>query len=214
MTNNPLHDFKTAEIKHIIEKEFYQYAGKVLGDNVSCSIVTGPDHERHIKNAEEYINLSSKPTIYEINIDTFIDIYAAYKNNKRAKVLNTSIENANSRFIDCDLTCISDADVIINTLLSQIKTQANSASSKIFIFSMAARKADEKIMIGAYKKILGLLGSYVNKFGKKQDIIIKNRFNYLKEITIQGTKGRLVHYISYLYNSGGGPMYTCLLHYR
>ena len=213
MTNNLVHDFKIAFIKHKIEEQFYERTGKILG-KTNYSVVTGPDYERHINNAEKYLDLSSSPHIYEINTDIFIDIYSHYKSTK-VKVFNKSIETAKSRFIDCDLTCISDGDTIFNTLLNQIKHLSSSANqTKAFIFSMSPRSKNNTDIISIYRRVFGLLGNGVVKFGKKKSIIIQDKHHYMISIPIYMTKGRILYYESYLYNTGGGPMYTCLIIYK
>lgn len=208
------YDFSSASIKHIIEAEFYQKAGEVLPNtHISSTIVTGPDYQRHIDNHNKFINRDSI-RICEIDLDIFIDIYKGCKNLKNVKVLNKSIELFGSTFIDCDLTCTSDIEVIFNTLLKQIEVQASCGCRKVFIFSFGLRTNNPKPLDQYLRPIWGLLGASVGKYIISENISPKcGKLCYKKEVIIHGTKGRIKDYICYSYNAGGGPMLTCLLIY-
>jgi len=213
MNPNYTHDFSSASIKHLIEAEFYRKVGEILPKQRSATIVTGPDFKRHIDNYRKFIS-SGKLRICEINLDIFIDIYRACKSIPEISVVNKSIELFGSTFIDCDLTCVSDLDVIKNTLLKQIETQCQvSNHNKAFIFSFALRTSNPKSITAYLRPILGLLGSTVS------DLIVSpinaiNSYNWIKRVKIYGTKSRLKECICYEYNAGGGPMLTCLLIYK
>jgi len=209
------HDFSSASIKHLIEAEFYQKAGEWLTSNISSTIVTGPDFQRHIDNFKKYIN-RGKLRICEINLDIFINIYRGCRPQKEINVVNNSIELYGSTFIDCDLTCTSDLNAIKNTLLKQIEVQATAPCyNKVFIFSFSTRTPNPKPKESYFRPIFGLLGANVKKVNVTPTEKIKG-FNgaYLHNVSIDGTKGRIKDYICYEYNAGGGPMLTCLLIYK
>lgn len=217
MNPNYKHDFSSASIKHQIEAEFYQLAGSKLSKNLTFgTIVTGPDHKRHVDNYNKYIN-NNTIRICETNLDVYMEIYKAYKDNKKVTTSYMSIELFGSLFVDCDLTCTSDLEVIQNTLLNQIKTQASLPSqTKAFIFSFGLRTHDVKPMESHLRPILGLLGASIVKINKKDSLIKmgQRECKWIKPVTINGTKGRIKEYKCYSYNAGGGPMLTCLLIYK
>ncbi len=217
MNPNFKHDFSSASIKHQIEAEFYQIAGKNLSKTLTFgTIVTGPDHARHVKNYRECIN-DNTIRICETNLDVFMDIYSAYKNNKKVNVSYMSIELFGSLFMDCDLTCTSDLDVISNALLKQIKDQAClPTQSKAFIFSIGLRSHDPRPVDSYLRPIFGLLGASVAKVIKcDSELVMKQReCKWIKPVKIYGTKGRIKEYKCYSYNAGGGPMLTCLIIYK
>lgn len=161
MNKNFVYDFSTDSIKHTIEEEFYKIVGEKLHKNNSSStIVTGPDFQRHVNNYKKYIG-NKKLRICEIDPHIFVKIFDGLKEQSLINVQNKSIELFGSVFIDCDLTCISDLDVIKRTLLKQIEVQSNNVSvNKAFIFSVGLRT------FSGYEKlhtiiapIFGLLGS-------------------------------------------------------
>ena len=209
------HDFSSASIKHLIEAEFYQKAGEWLNNNISSTIVTGPDFQRHIDNFKKYIN-RGKLRICEINLDIFIDIYRGCRSQKEVNVVNKSIELYGSTFIDCDLTCTSDLSAIKNTLLKQIEVQATAPCyNKVFIFSFSTRTPNPKPKESYFRPIFGLLGANVKKVNITPTEKIKGvQGAYLHKVSIDGTKGRIKDYICYEYNAGGGPMLTCLIIYK
>lgn len=213
------HDFSSASVKHLIEAEFYQKAGSSLGkSSSSATIVTGPDYQRHLDNFRKYIG-DKKLRICEIDPIIYTDIKRglAHENQYKVLVENKSIELYGSSFIDCDLTCVSDLEVIKNTLLKQINVQAsNCSNNKAFIFSFSLRTQSVKTLLQYIRPIWGLLGSHVVLSSMKRANILqetkKNR--WINQFTISGTKGRIKDYILYEYNAGGGPMLTCLLIYK
>ena len=209
------YDFSKGTIKHLIEKEFYTLASVALPKIYSATIVTGPDYQRHVDNMKNILKCKSF-RICEINLDIFIDIYKGLKQFPLIKVLNTSIENYGSGFIDCDLTCVSDIDVIKKTLLKQIEVQCTTGSSKIFIFSFSLRTTKSKPLDQYIRPIFGLLGSMVHHTINNSDDIfnIKGKNSYCNSITINKTIGRIRNYKLYSYNAGGGPMITCYIEYK
>lgn len=217
MNPNYKHDFSSASIKHQIEAEFYQIVGQSLGCNKSTTIVTGPDYQRHIDNYRKYVNKSANLRICEINTDIFIDIYQGCKDIPNVTVVNKSVELFGSSFIDCDLTCISDIDIIKKTLLKQIEIQLSASQSKAFIFSIGLRDSN-----GAHKlhsivsPIFGMLGSQCVKANVKSSSIkgAYGSFLFKKEVRFGTSKSRIREYKCYSYNAGGGPMLTCLLIYK
>lgn len=210
------HDFSSASIKHLIEAEFYQIVGKSLGSNRSSTIVTGPDYQRHIDNFRKYIG-NEALRICEIDTKIFIDIYKGCEKDPKINVVNKSIELYGSSFIDCDLTCISDIDVIKKTLLKQIEIQLAASQSKAFIFSVGLRNSD-----GANKfhtiasPIFGMLGSQCVSTSIKLSSIkgAYGSFLFKKEVRFGTSKSRIREYKCYSYNAGGGPMLTCLIIYK
>jgi len=211
------HDFSSASIKHMIEAEFYERVGKCLPKQRPSTIVTGPDYKRHIDNHRTFIS-KDRLVICEINLDIFIDIYKGCKNVPNIEVVNKSIENYGSTFIDCDLTCVSDLSVIKKTLLKQIETQSSDCThNKAFILSFALRNPNGAKTKDQYlQPIFGLLGGQIthtvmSNVELKYD---KNRYNWIHKYVIGGIKGRIKDYICYEYNAGGGPMLTCLLIYK
>lgn len=211
------YNFSKAILKHKIEEEFYSLASSVLSNNISCTIVTGPDYERHVENYKKYLN--GKLRICEINLDIFIDIYKGLKKYPLINVVNKSVENYGSRFIDCDLTCISDIDIIKKTLLKQIEVQSTNSGSKIFIFSFSLRTNKNSKTLEQYiRPIFGLLGSQVKNITKisKNPIEFNKVYNneYCHSLNISTTKSRIRNYKAYSYNAGGGPMFTCYIEYK
>lgn len=210
------YDFSKGIIKHKIEEEFYALSGKVLPKNTSSTIVTGPDYQRHIDNYKKYIN--GKLRICEINLDIFIDIYKGLKKYPLIDVLNKSVEHYGSTFIDCDLTCVSDIDVIKKTLLKQIEIQCTSSNSKVFIFSFSLRTSKVKDISQYIRPIFGLLGSYVVSISKNDNNLINlqriNKNDYCHNVILSKTIGRIKNYKAYSYNAGGGPMFTCYIEYK
>lgn len=210
------HDFSSASIKHLIEAEFYQKVGESLSSNKSSTIVTGPDYQRHIDNFRKYIGPGSL-RICEVNTDIFIDIYQGCRNIPNISVVNTSVEHFGSAFIDCDLTCISDIDVIRKTLLKQIGVQLTANSNKAFIMSVGLRDIN-----GAHKyhsilsPIFAMLGSQcVSTFIKNNSITKGSGMGlYKKSVRFGTSRSRIQEYKCYSYNAGGGPMLTCLIIYK
>ena len=215
MSTNYKHDFSSASIKHQIEAEFYKLVGKSLPiRNRTATIVTGPDYQRHVDNYRKYI-CQDNLRICEINTDIFIEIYSGCKNQKKISVVNKSIENYGSMFIDCDLTCTSDLDVIKTTLLKQIDVQCQTATkNKAFIFSFGMRTHTPKCYEAYFRPILGLLGASVKSVNIMEDVITNGTNNWLKSVLISGKNGRICSYKCYFYNAGGGPMLTCLIIYK
>lgn len=218
MNPNYKHDFSSASIKHQIETEFYQKSGEYLTNKgIFGTIITGPDYQRHIDNYRKYIS-SGNLRICEINTDIFISLYQGNKSNSNIQVVNKSIELYGSQFIDCDLTCTSDLDVIKKTLLKQIEAQASSGlNHKAFIFSFGLRTSG---IVGSkdhyLRPIIGLLGASIGRVVTEESKIkIKaHECKWIKPVKIHGSKGRIKDYICYSYNAGGGPMLTCLLIYK
>jgi len=211
------HDFSSASIKHIIEAEFYQKAGESLTQKVkSATIVTGPDYQRHIDNYRKYISDSSALRICEIEPTIFTDIFRGCRNLKNVKVRNKSIDLFGSMFIDCDLTCTSNLEVIKSSLLKQVDIQSTSASNKAFIFSFGLRSSVPKPLECYLKPIFGVLGSFVSNaiIDKENAPKCSGRAQFLHNVTIYKTNGRIKYYKCYSYNAGGGPMLTCLLIYK
>lgn len=211
------HDLSSASIKHLIEAEFYQKAGEALPQSIkSATIVTGPDFQRHIDNYRKYISDSSALRICEIEPTIFTDIFRGCRNLKNVKVVNKSIDLFGSTFVDCDLTCTSNLDVIKSSLLKQIDAQSTSGCNKAFIFSFCLRTLNPRPIESYLKPILGVLGSIVTKANIEKESAIKykghGRFCY--NVSLVKTKGRIKDYICYEYNAGGGPMLTCLLIYK
>ena len=211
------HDFSSASIKHQIEAEFYSKVGEALSQTQrTATIVTGPDYQRHIDNFRRCVG-KDKLRICEIDTDIFISIYQGCKDVKDISVVNKSIDLYGSTFIDCDLTCVSDLDVIRKTLLRQIDTQAQIVTkNKAFIFSFSLRSGTGvcKTMTAYLRPILGLLGASITK-----DLVITptstiDSHNWAKDIKIYGARGRIKDYKCYCYNAGGGPMLTCLIIYK
>lgn len=209
------YDFSKGTIKHLIEKEFYTSASLVLPKKHSATIVTGPDYQRHVDNMKNILK-SKSFRICEINLDIFIDIYKGLKQFPLIKVSNTSIEQYGSTFIDCDLTCVSDIDIIKKTLLKQIDVQCTQTASKVFIFSFSLRSQKTKSLDQYLRPIFGLLGSCVNYTVNNFDNIFntKGSSNYCNSIKIVKTAGRIKNYKLYSYNAGGGPMITCYIEYK
>ena len=142
MNPNYKHDFSSASIKHQIEAEFYQLAGRALNSNATATatIVTGPDYQRHIDNFKNNFK-GNRLRICELDPTIYTDIKRGIVEKDLAKlwIENKSIELYGSTFIDCDLTCISDLNVIKNTLLKQISVQCTTTKHKAFIFSLGLR---------------------------------------------------------------------------
>lgn len=214
MRKNPIHDFKNANIKHEIESIFYKKAGSVLSKMVTSTIVTGPDYQRHVDNMGKYIK-NPKFRICEIDIDIFIDIYKGLKCNSKISVVNKSVELYGSGFIDCDLTCRTDLDVIKKTLLKQIDVMSGlSCLHKVFIMSISLRsslgKEDSSVSL---RPIAGLLGCNISKSTGEKTILTEDLHHWWHEIKFHKTNGRIKELICYKYNSGGGPMLTCYIDY-
>jgi len=214
------HDFSSASIKHLIEAEFYQKAGIALGNTASSSttIVTGPDYQRHIDNFRKNFG-DKKLRICEVDPLIYTDIKRGLSKENQYKMLveNKSIELYGSAFIDCDLTCISDANVIKNTLLKQISVQSTNMNSKAFIFSLGLRMKKETDTIDSIcRQIFGLLGNFITRINTVGENIHphEGKFKYQREIKFYMHKGRIKDYICYEYNAGGGPMLTCLIIYK
>lgn len=211
------HDFSSASIKHLIEAEFYQIVGEKLTQKVkSATIVSGPDYQRHIDNYRNYIDKLGPLRICEIEPTIYTDIFRGCINLKNVKVVNKSIDLFGSTFVDCDLTCTSNLEVIKNSLLKQIDIQSTSASNKAFIFSFGLRTVNPKTIDCYLRPIFGVLGSIVTKTTIDETSRLKcsgfGKFAY--RITLSKTQGRIKDYICYSYNAGGGPMLTCLLIYK
>jgi len=210
------HDFSSASIKHLIEAEFYQKAGACLYDLSSSTIVTGPDYQRHIDNYNKHFK-NPKLRICEIDLDIFIDIYKGCRSNKNITVVNKSIEYYGSQFIDCDLTCVSNLEVVKKTLLKQIDVLSSSANfKKAFIFSFGLRTGKPSSTESYLKPILGLLGAEIKHLVMYKPKIypVSGTNRWVNQYTIAGRKGRIEDYICYEYNAGGGPMLTCLIIYK
>lgn len=220
MQKKTTYNFSKGLIKHQIEEEFYKIVGEQLSPkHKSSTIVTGPDYQRHIDNHRKYI--STDPLrICEIDTDIFIDIYQGCKGQNNISVKNGSIENYGSFFIDCDLTCISDITVIENTLLKQVSTLKGCAiKNKAFIYTYSLRSnINTRSLTSLNNSVLGILGASVYKAISSSIISCKlkneNDNTFLNEVKLYGTKGRIKYYKSYVYNAGGGPMFTCLLIYK
>jgi len=212
------HDFSSASIKHLIEAEFYQKVGEHINKSTTTTtIVTGPDFQRHIDNFDKYIG-SKKLRICELNPEIYTDIKRGLSKVNQSKIMveNKSVELYGSVFIDCDLTCTSDLDVIINTLLKQIRVQSSNGYPKGFIFSIGLRSNESKSMSSYLRPVLGLLGAYIGKVivGNSVYKMEQRECKWIKPITIHSTKSRIIEYKCYSYNAGGGPMLTCLLIYK
>lgn len=206
------HDFANATLKHDIESGFYKIANTILKN--SCkqpTIITGPDYLRHIENCRKYI--SKKLTICEIDNKIFKIISKGCEKDKDITVVNHSIENYGSSFIDCDLTCITNVKTIKNTLLKQISCQSLNPKDKVFIFSIGLR-GNTKTIRSLIQPIFGVLGSFVLSVQSVKNKTILGAFQYCKELKLQKTNGRIKNIILYSYNAGGGPMLTCLIHYK
>ena len=217
MNPNYTHDFSSASIKHLIEAEFYQKAGEALPQSIkSATIVTGPDYQRHIDNYRKHISDSSALRICEIEPTIFTDIYRGCRDLKNVKVVNKSINLFGSTFVDCDLTCTSNLDVIKSSLLKQIDVQSTSSVNKVFIFSFGLRTSTPKSLESYLRPILGVLGSFVLSATPDKSTSIKcdGRAKFMHNVIISKTKGRIKDYVCYEYNAGGGPMLTCLLIYK
>jgi len=211
------HDFSSASIKHIIEAEFYQKAGESLTQKVkSATIVTGPDYQRHIDNYRKYISDSSALRICEIEPTIFTDIFRGCRDLKNVKVVNKSIDLFGSAFIDCDLTCTSNLEVIKSSLLKQIDIQSTSSVNKAFIFSFGLRTLNPRPIECYLRPIFGVLGSAVTKvvIDEKSRLKCSGRSKFAYKLLISKTQGRIKDYICYEYNAGGGPMLTCLIIYK
>ena len=211
------HDFSSASIKHLIEAEFYQKVGEALTQKVkSATIVTGPDYQRHINNYRKYISNDLPLRICEIEPTIFTDIFRGCRDLKNIKVVNKSIDLFGSTFIDCDLTCTSNLEVIKSSLLKQIDIQSTSSSNKAFIFSFGLRSSTPRPLECYLKPIFGVLGSFVldTIVNKESSTKCKGSGRFIHNITIHKTYGRIKDYICYEYNAGGGPMLTCLLIYK
>lgn len=222
MKSKYTHDFSSASIKHQIEAEFYQIAGNYLAPkDATVTIVTGPDYKRHLDNVEKYIK-SNKVRVCEINTNIFIGIYQGCKDQPKVSVVNKSVELFGSRFIDCDLTCTSDLEVIRNTLLKQIDVQSSfSCLNKAFIMTVGLRNTEKISYCSIFNNIIGLLGASIQSPKPySQSQIIKCDFKkdgnpvYQNRIKFQILKGRIKEYVCYSYNAGGGPMLTCLIIYK
>lgn len=214
MIKNPTHKFSEASIKHTIEDEFYRKAGLVIKSGMTSTIVTGPDYQRHVDNMGKYIK-NPKFRICEIDTDIFIDIYKGLKHNPKISVVNKSIELYGSAFIDCDLTCRTDLDVIKKTLLKQIDVMSSMGTfHKVFIMSIALRSAqgseDPSV---SFRPILGLLGANICKIMSETPILCMGTNHWLHKIKFHKTNGRIKELICYKYNAGGGPMITCYIDY-
>ena len=220
MNPNYKHDFSSASIKHQIEAEFYKKAGEAMKNSpvTSATIVTGPDYQRHIDNYIQNFG-DKKLRICEIDPMIYTDIkrgLGAY-NEKKLLVINKSVELFGSAFIDCDLTCISDVDVIKNTLLKQISVQCTNNRSKAFIFSLGLRMRKETDSFSSIcRPIFGVLGNIITKVTTTSENLCPNEgnFKYKRAIRFGICKGRITDYICYEYNAGGGPMLTCLIIYK
>lgn len=211
------HDFSSASIKHLIEAEFYQIVGENLTQKIkSATIVTGPDFQRHIDNYRKYIDQSGALRICEIEPTIYTDIFRGCSNLKNVKVINKSIDLFGSTFIDCDLTCTSNLDVIKSSLLKQIDIQSTSSVNKAFIFSFGTRTSIPKPLEQYLKPIFGVLGSFVLNVivDKESSPKCKGVARFIHNVTIHKTYGRVKEYKCYSYNAGGGPMLTCLIIYK
>lgn len=210
------HDFSSASIKHLIEAEFYQIVGNNLGCSKSATIVTGPDYQRHIDNFRKYIG-NENLRICEIDTKIFIGIYQGCENDPKITVINKSIELYGSAFIDCDLTCISDIDVIKKTLLKQIEVQLTASQFKAFVFSVGLRDPNGTHKLHAIASpIFGMLGSQCVSTNVKSSSVkgACGSFLFKKEVRFGTSKSRIKEYKCYCYNAGGGPMLTCLIIYK
>ncbi len=217
MKKNYTHNFKLAHIKHSIEEEFYEKIGKTLDLSKTSTIVTGPDYQRHINNFKKYITNTGNVRICEIDTDIFIDIYQGCKNIPNVNVVNKSIELFGSSFIDCDLTCISDMEVIKKTLLKQIEIQLTAMHHKAFILTVGLRSSTGVPKFhNILSPIFGMLGSQCSFTNLKENSIPKGSGMGLfkKEVRFGTSKSRIQEYKCYSYNAGGGPMLTCLIIYR
>lgn len=218
MNPNYKHDFSSASIKHQIEAEFYQIVGEALPNRVnSATIVTGPDYQRHVDNFRKYIG-DGKLRICEIDPMIYTDIKRGLINEDSHKMFieNKSIELYGSTFIDCDLTCTSDLDVIKASLLKQIEVQSTNHYNKAFILSFGLRGGGAKPIESYLRPILGLLGCFIGRTIVKDSLYKQKQHEckWLNPVLIHGIKGRISDYKCYSYNAGGGPMLTCLLIYK
>lgn len=213
------HDFSSASIKHLIEAEFYQIVGKSLSPNCSsATIVTGPDYQRHIDNFRLYIG-DKRLRICEIDPMIYTDIKRGLSGENKYKIWieNKSIELYGSTFMDCDLTCISDIDVIKRTLLKQIEVQVAASVNKAFIMSVGLRDANGANKFNSIlSPIFGMLGCQCNAYSISDNSIEKGSGSrrYKREVRFMTSKGRIKEYKCYSYNAGGGPMLTCLIIYK
>ena len=210
------YDFHNKEIKQNIELEFYILASQYLKltSTEGISTVTGPDWERHIKNLFDIFG-KRQINIYEINDDIFSDIYQETKKEEFVKVFHSSIEIAKTNFIDCDLTCISDVEVIEKTLTSQIIGKCTNFYSKAFIATVGLRNNEVADYDSIFRRLFGLLGARCQKILNTIPIPLNLGLPYFKsELKFQIVKSRVEFYKCYIYNAGGGPMITLLIIYK
>ena len=210
------YDFSNKEIKQGIEHEFYTLASQYLKLTVSegISTVTGPDWRRHVKNLFDVFG-KRKLNIYEINDDIYVNIYQESREEDLIKVEHSSIETAKTSFIDCDLTCISDVEVIERTLTSQIINKAGYPNPKAFIATVGLRGNDSSDYDSIFRRLFGLLGARCQRVMSTTVIPLNLGLPYFKHnLKFQLIKSRIEFYKCYVYNAGGGPMITLLIIYK